>query len=111
MPRNPGTLGLGEVAATPAMVLQMRCTGVNAGAGWNVCTGAVGTAGVNMGGNAPLVLGVPVAPNFQACVGARLSVAAFCAPFWCSRRYRSAWTFKSATEDARALMLSRIWSS
>ena len=33
IPGNPGTLGLGVVAATPAMVLQVRCTGARVGAG------------------------------------------------------------------------------
>ena len=103
IPGNPGTLGSGVVSATPAMVSQMRCTGVSAGVGWNVCVGAVGMAGVDVGGNAPLVIGVPV--------GARLSVANFCAPCWGSRRFWSAWTCKRATADASALILSRIWSS
>ena len=41
---NLGTLGSSAVAATPAMFLQVRCNGVSARAGWNVCAGAVGTA-------------------------------------------------------------------
>ena len=77
---KPVTLGLGAVADTPAMVLQVQCTGVSAGAGWNVCAGELGMAGVDTGGNAPLVLGVPVALAWRACVGAHLSVATFCTP-------------------------------
>ena len=33
MPGNLGMLGLGDVAATPAMVLQVHCTGARVGAG------------------------------------------------------------------------------
>ena len=36
IPGNPGTLELGSVAATPAMVLQVRCTRASAGEGWKV---------------------------------------------------------------------------
>ena len=68
-------MGSGTVTATPSMVLQMRCTGVSAGAGWNVSDGAVGTAGVWAGGNASLIRIVLVAPAWRACVGARLSTA------------------------------------
>ena len=107
---NLGTLGLGAVADTPAMVSQMRCTGVSTGSGWNVSVGAVGTAGVWAGGNAAVLRGVLVAPAWRSCVGARLSAAPFFAPLWGSRRSWSAWTCKSATEDAITLMLSRIWS-
>ena len=110
MTGNPGTLGLGAVAATLAMVLQVQCTGVSAGVCWKVCAGAVGTAGVGVGGNIPLVYGVPVAPAWQASVGACLSVATFLAPLWGSCRFLFAWTCKTATEDASALMLFRIWS-
>ena len=108
MTRNPGTLGSGAFAATPAMVLQMRCTGVSSGVGWNVSAGAVGTVGVDAGENVSLLLGVPVAPAWGACVGARLREATFSAPHWGSRNYWSTWTYKSATEDASALMLTRI---
>ena len=50
MPGNPGTLGLGAVAATPATVLQVRCTGARFRAGRRVgvpraCAGEVGKAG------------------------------------------------------------------
>ena len=83
--------------------------GVSAGAGWNVCAGEVGTAAVGAGVNIPLVFRVPIVSARRACVGARLSVAAFLAPCWGRRRSMSAWTCKGATEDARALMLSRIW--
>ena len=111
MPVNPGTLGSVVVAAAPAMVSQMKCTGVNAGAGCNVSAGVMGMVGVEAGGNASLILGVPVAPAWRACVGARLSAENFCAPRWGSRRSRSAWTCKISTEDSIPLMLSRIWSS
>ena len=52
MPRNPGTLGSGTVAYTPAMVLQVRRTGVRVGAGWKsfACAGAVGKAGAGRKG-------------------------------------------------------------
>ena len=82
MPGNLGTLGLGAVADTPFMVLQVRCTGVSARAGWNGIDGTVGTARVDAGGNASLLLGVPVAPAWWACVRARLGAADFCAPRW-----------------------------
>ena len=106
---NPGTLGSGAMAATPVMVLQVQCTGVSAGAGWNVCAGAVGMAGVGAGGNIPLVCGVPVAPDWQACVYTHLSIVVFLPPHWGSPCSLSTCTYKIATEDARALMLSRIW--
>ena len=111
MPGNPGKLSLGAVAATPVTVLHMQYTGVSTRAGWNVCAGAVGTAGVDTEGNKHLLLGVPVVPTWLACIGARLSAAAFCAPFWGRRCSRSAWICKIVTEDASTLMLSRIWLS
>ena len=45
IPGNPGTLGSGDVAATLAMFLQVRCTVVRVGVGWKVdvpraCAGA-----------------------------------------------------------------------
>ena len=86
------TLGLGAVAATPAMVLQVQCTGVSAGAGWNVCAGAVGTAGAGEGGNIPVVYRVPVASAWRDCIGTCLIVASFLSPCWGSRRSLSAWT-------------------
>ena len=54
---------------------------------------------------------VPVMPDWRACVGARLRVDACFALCWGSRRSLSAWIYKRATEDARALMLSKIWLS
>ena len=45
MEGNPGALGSGDVSSTLDMVLQVRCTGVRALAGWNICDGAVRTAG------------------------------------------------------------------
>ena len=44
MAGNPGTLGLGAVAGTPAMVSKLQCTGIMGGAGWNICSETVGTA-------------------------------------------------------------------
>ena len=44
MAGNPGTMGSGSVAATLAMVSQVRCTGVSVGVGWNACAGAMGTS-------------------------------------------------------------------
>ena len=82
IPGNPGTLGLGAVAATPTMVSHIQCTGVRAMAVWNVCAGEVGMAGVDAGGNASLLLGIPVAPAWQTYVGARLYAAPFFAPCW-----------------------------
>ena len=90
IPRNPGTLESGAVASTPAIVSQMRCTGVSTGAGWNVCVGKVGTSRVGVVGNVPLIIGVPVAPAWKACISARLGVAAFCAPCcYMSKRTKS----------------------
>ena len=116
MNRNPGTLGSGSVANTPAMVMQVRCTGARVGVDWKVgvpraCAGAVGMAGDEAGGDliAPCCL-VPVVPDWQACVGARLIRAACLILCWGSRCYLSTWTCKRETEDAKAMMLSRIWS-
>ena len=80
MAGNLGTLGSGPVAVTLEMVSQVRCTGVISGAGWNDFSGAVGTAGVGVRWNIPVVYRVPVAPAWRSCVGTRLSVAAFLAP-------------------------------
>ena len=111
MEGNPGALGSGDVSSTLDMVLQVRCTGVSALAGWNICDGVVRTAGPWEGGNIPVVCRVPVAPAWRAYVGACLSVAAFLAPCWGSCRSLSTWTCKRDTEGARALMLFMIWSS
>ena len=51
-----GTLESSAVAATLAMVLQVRCTGARFGAGWKVgmlcaCAGGVGKEGAGAGGN------------------------------------------------------------
>ena len=78
---NPGTLGLGDLAATPAMVSQVRCTGARVRAGWKfgmlrACDEAMGKAGVGAVGNVisccSLVL---VLPDWQAYVGACMSGA------------------------------------
>ena len=111
MEGNPGALGSSDVSATLDMVLQVRCTGVRALAGWNICDGAVRTAGPWAGGNIPVVCRVPVAPAWRAYVGACLSGAAFIVFCWGSQCSLYVWTCKIATEEARALMLSRIWSS
>ena len=87
MPGNPRTLGLGAVAATPAMVLHILCTGVIAGAGWNVSAGTVSTVVVDAGRNAFLLLGVPVVLAWRAGVDARQSEATFSVPRWGSRSY------------------------
>ena len=91
MPRNQGTLGSAAVENTPAMVLQVRCTGARVGAGWKIgvpctCAGVVGKAGDGAGGNMiyPCCL-VPVVPAWRACVGARLSGAARLVLCWRSR--------------------------
>ena len=63
---NLGKLGLGAVAATPVTVLHMRYTGVSTRAGWNVCAGAAGKAGVDTEGNEHILLGVPVVPTWLA---------------------------------------------
>ena len=116
MPGNRGMLWLAAVAATPAMVFQVRCTVARFGACWRVgisraYAGAVGKAGAGAGGNvfAPFFL-VPVVPDWRACVSARLSGAACLVLCWVSRRSLSAWTCKREKEDARVLMLSSIWS-
>ena len=116
MPRKRGMLGSDAVAATPSMVSQVCCTGVMFREGWKVgvphaCVGAQEKAGAGAGGNvvAPCCL-VPVVTAWRACVGTRLSGAA-CLILCCgSLRSLSAFTCKRATEDSRALMLSRIWS-
>ena len=108
MAGKSGILGSGAMATTLSMVLQLRCTGVSAGEVWNVCSGAVVTSGAVV--NIPDVCRVPVAPAWRVCVGAHLSAAAFLVSYWSRRCSLSTWTCKSVTEDARALMLSRIWS-
>ena len=55
MPGNPGMLGLGAVAATLAMVFQVRCSGARVTEGWKVgvpraYAEAVGKAGDGAGG-------------------------------------------------------------
>ena len=116
MNRNPGTLGLAAVAHTPAMVLQVRCSGAWVGVGWKVgvpcaCAGAVGMAGDGEGGDlidtCCLVL---VVTAWRACVGACLSGAACLVHFLGRCCYLSVWTCKRSTEDVRATMISRIWS-
>ena len=72
--QNPVTLGSGAVAATPAMVSQVRCTGARVGSGWKLdvlcaCAGAGEKAGAGAAGNViscfSLVLAVPY---WRACV-------------------------------------------
>ena len=77
-----GTLGSSAVAANPAMVSQVRCTGARFWAGWKVgvsraCVGTTGKAGAGAGGNVvtPCCI-VPVVPVWRACIGSRLSGAA-----------------------------------
>ena len=74
-----GTLGSSAVAATPAMVSQVRCTGARVGAGWKVgvpraCVGTMGKAGAGAGGNvvAPCCI-FPFVPAWRACIGSCLS--------------------------------------
>ena len=117
MPGNPGTLELGTMAATPDMVSQVRFTGVKVQAGCKVgvpcaCVWAVGKAGYGAGGNVfdPCCL-VPAVPAWRAYVGALLSRSACLVLYWGSRCSLFAWNCKRATEDARVLMLSSIWSS
>ena len=87
MSGNPRMLGSGTEAATPAMVLQVCCTGVRVRAGWKVCAcaGAIGKAGNMAGGSL-----VPVVHAWQSCISARLSGAAFLVLYWGSRRSLSA---------------------
>ena len=82
-PGNPGTLGLGAVAATPSMLLQVSCTGDRVVAVWNVgvprcCAGVVGKAGAGVVGNviACCIL-VLVLPTWQTCIRIFLSRSAF----------------------------------
>ena len=81
-PRNPGMPGSGAVAATLAMVSQVRCTFERDGVGWKVgvphaWVGAVRKAWVGLEGNmgAPWRL-FPVMSAWRACVGAHLRGAA-----------------------------------
>ena len=74
-----GMLGSSDVAATPAMVSQLRCTGARVGAGWKVgvrraCVGKIGKEGEGAGGNvvAPCCL-VPFVPALRACIDSCLS--------------------------------------
>ena len=115
MTRNPGTLGLRSGAYTPAIVLLVRCTGARVGVGWEIGVpragaGAVGMAGAEAGGGliTPCCL-VLVVLAWQAYVSARLIRDACLILCWGSRFYLSTSTCKRATEDARAMMLSRIW--
>ena len=117
IPGNPGTLEAGAMAANPAMVSQVNCTGVRVRVGCKVgvlcaCVWAVGKAGDGAGGNVfdPCCL-VPAVPAWRACVGACLSGAACLVLYWGSRCSLFAWTCKRATEGTRVLMLSSIWSS
>ena len=117
MPGNPGTLESGTMVATPATMSQMRCTGVRVGVGWKVCVPcacvwAVGKAGDGAGGNVfASCCMVPDVPAWRAYVGALLSGPACLVFCWGSRCSLFAWNCKRATEDARVLMLSSIWSS
>ena len=65
-------------------------------------------AGGNVGDPCCLV---PVLPAWWDCIGARLSGAVGLVLCLGSCRSLSNWTCKRATEDARVLVLSRIWSS
>ena len=103
MPGNPGTLGLGAVAATPATVLQVRCTGARFRAGRRVgvpraCAGEVGKAGAGAGGNvfSPCCM-VLVMTTWQARVSACLSGSACLIICWGSLFSLSTWTCKRAT--------------
>ena len=114
---NPGTLESGAMADTPDMVSQVNCTGVRVRVGCKVgvlcaCVWAVGKAGDGAGGNVfdPCCL-FPSVPSWWACVGACLSGPACLVFCWGSRCSLFAWNCKRATEDARVLMLSSIWSS
>ena len=109
MAGNPGTLGLGAVVDTPAMVSHMKFTSVSDRVGWNFCSVSVGTAGVGAGGNIILACCFPVVPAWKACFVSLLRVADFLAHFWGSHHSLSSWTCKSATEENIALVLSRIW--
>ena len=111
---NPVTLWSGDLAATPSMVSQVRCTGDRVGAGWKfgvprACARAVGKAGAGAVGNVIACYSlVPVVPDCQACIGARLSGGPCLILCWVSHRSLSNWACKRETEDARALMISSI---
>ena len=77
----PKPLGSGSMADTPAMVSQVRCTGVRFGAGCKVgvpcaCDGALVMSGSGAGGNvlAPCCM-VLIFTAWQAYVGTYLSKA------------------------------------
>ena len=114
MPGNPGKLGLGAVATTLAMVSQVLCTDVRVRAGWKVgvlraCSRGVGKAEAGAAGKVIACFSLfSVVPAWWACVGACLSGGPFLVLNWDSHRSLSACTCKKATEDARALLLSRI---
>ena len=114
IPRNPGTMGSGAVATTPVMVSQVCFTGARFGACWtfgvpHTCAGAVGKAGAGTGGNFGDPCLVLVVSAWWDCVGACMSGAAYLVICWGNCCSLSAWTFKRATEDTRALMISGIW--
>ena len=117
MPGSLGTLGLGAAAVTPSMVLQVRCTVARVGSGCKVgvpiaCDGVVGKTGAGAVGNMIACCSlVPVVPDCWACVGTCLNGDPCLVLCWVSLCSVSACTFKIATEDARALMISSIWSS
>ena len=69
IPKNPGTLGLGTVAVTPAIVSQLRYTDARVGASWKfgvlrACAGAVEKAGDGAGSNVGTPYMVPVVTDW-----------------------------------------------
>ena len=113
----PKPLGSGSMADTPAMVSQVRCTGVRFGAGCKVgvpcaCDGALVMSGSGAGGNvlAPCRL-VLVVTAWRAYVGARLRGAACLVLCWGSRRSLSTWTGRQSADAIQYLVeLTRLCS-
>ena len=110
------------MAATKVMVLLVSVTCARSGGGgkvgipcaWvgaGVKTGVLSVWDREAGDVGVSYLLVLVRTSWHACVGNRLSEAAGLVLCWGSRIYISAWTYNIATDDARLLMLSRIWSS
>ena len=109
IPGNPRMLRSDAVDATPATVSLVRTwywIGVGGKVGlprvWIRAGGKVGFS---------CLLGVPVSPTLIACGCTCLRWAAGRVLCGGSRRSLSAWTCNRDTDNARALMLSMIWSS
>ena len=108
IPRNPEILRLGAVSAYLVKVSLMKmwaCDGTGGKVGvLIVWVRAVGKVGF------PCLLGVLISPAWRACIGACLSGATVRLLCWGIRCSLSTWTCKKAMDNARALMISKIWS-